>query len=373
MFYYYLVVIAKILYWFLLLLVFYTFVGYPLLLASIYIFKKKKALQRPEYFPQVSLIILAGNDEKSITAKLDNCLDLEYPRGKVEIIVAAINSKDNTRKNVEDYFKKGVKLLFQAERKSRNLTVNSVVSEAKGEVVVITDAASLIEKFSLKNIVRHFIDKNVGLVAGNIEIVNKGDNSLVAGEKVFLELQRTVLLNSSKLKRIISVNPELYALRKADFTDLKDDGVEVKTALPVMYSYAKKDCLYEPLAIARKIINTGTEANLEEKTTATVKALRSAKYIKELFKAKKFLTLLQLVSVDLLYGAYGVLLLALFLANLTVLGKPGYVIFLAVQFLFYVAGVLKLWPFAYYVTFSAYAHIAGFARLIKMESKYGKG
>ena len=189
---------------------------------------------------------------------------------------------------------------------------------------------------------------------------------------MFLELQRVVLLNSSKLKRIINVNPELYALRKSDFTNLKDDGVEAKTALPVMYSYANKDCLYEPLAQALKTIHTDTEVNLEEKISATVKALDSSKYVRELFKAKKYFTLLQLVSFNLLYGAYGVLLLALFLYNLMVLGKPGYVFFFSAQFLFYVAGVLKLWSFPYYVTFSAYAHIAGLVRLIKRERGNGK-
>ena len=171
MFYYYLIVISKVFYWFLLFLVFYTFLGYPLLLAFINLFKKKRAQDRPEYFPEVSLIILAGNDQNSIAAKLDNCLSLEYPKEKLEIIVAAIDSSDNTGKIIEDYFNKGVKLLFQAEKKSSSMAVNSVVSEAKGEVVIITDAASLIEKYSLRNMARHFIDKNVGLVAGNIEIV----------------------------------------------------------------------------------------------------------------------------------------------------------------------------------------------------------
>jgi len=336
-------------------------------------FKKKKAQERPEYFPHVSLVILAGNDRKTISAKLDNCISLEYPKEKLEIIVAAIDSSDNTRGEVENYFNKGVKLLFQAEKKSSNMAVNAIVSEARGEVVVITDASSLIEKYSLKNMARHFIDKNVGLVAGNIEIGNKGKDYLVLGEKVFLELQRIVLLNSSKLKRIISVNPELYALRKHDFTKLKDDGVDAKTAVPVMYSYAKKECLYEPLAQAQKIINTDVEINLEEKIAATVKALDSAKYVKELFNAKQYFTLLQLISFDLLYSVYGILLLVLFLYNLTMLQKPGYIIFFSIQFLFYVAGVLKLWSFAYYVTFSAYAHIAGLVRLIKREREHGKG
>ena len=369
---YYLVILSKIIYWFLLFLVFYTFAGYPLFLASIYIFKKKKPQDRPEYFPHVSLVILAGNDRKTIAAKLDNCLNLEYPKEKLEIIVAAIDSTDNTRGVVEDYFRKGVKLLFQAEKKSGSMAVNCVVSEAKGEVVVITDAVSIIEKYSLKNMARHFADKNVGLVAGNIAIANKGKNPLVEGEKTFLGLERAVLLASSKLKRIISVNPELYALRKSDFKVLKDDGVDVRTALPVMFSSAKKDCLYEPLAQAERTINTDTEINLEGKTAATVKALDSAKYVKELFNAKRYFTLLQLISVDLLYGAYGVLLLLFFLYNLTMLQKPGYIVFFSVQFLFYVAGALKLWPFAYYVTFSAYAHIAGLVRLIKRERLNGK-
>ncbi|MCX5777316.1 MAG: glycosyltransferase [Candidatus Firestonebacteria bacterium] len=354
-------------------LVLYTFIGYPLFLAFLAMFKKKKAQDRPEYFPKVSLIILAGNEQKNIKAKLDNCLSLEYPKEKLEIIVAVIDSADNTRKKVEDYFSKGIKLLFQVEKKSSNMTVNAVVSEAKGEVVVITDASSIIEKYSLKNLARHFVDKNVGLVAGNIEIANKDNNFLVLGEKAFLEFQRFIQQSSSKLRRVISVNPELYALRKADFTNLKDDGVEAKTAVPIMYSYANKTRLYEPLAQALKTINTKTKANLEGKLAATQKALVSAKCIKELFRAKKYFTILQFISFELLYGLFGVLLFAFFLCNLTVLGKPGYVVFFSLQFLFYVAGALKISAFAYYVTFSAYAHVSGLARLIKKERENAKG
>ena len=370
---YYLTSFLILIYWLLILSVLYTFFGYPLLLGAISLFKKKAKQERPEYLPKVSLVIIAGNDEKTIKAKLENTSHFEYPKEKLEIIVAAVASTDNTRRIVEDHFSKGVKLLYQADKAGRNLAINACVAEAGGEVIIFTDASSMIEKFSIKNIARHFADIKVGLVAGNIDF-SPGKDPLVSGERLFVEHNRLVLLNSAKLKQFSRVNPELYAIRKSGFHELRDDGVPDYTLVPVMYSVSGMVCLYEPLALAVKTKNISRDDFFAEKVASTIEALRSEKYLAELLHSKKYLTLIQLISHNILYGVYGGLLFLLFLFNLLVLVKPGYVVLLSLQFLFYVAGALKLFGFfPNYVLLTAYAHITGIVKIIKKGAADGKG
>lgn len=369
---YYITSFFILLYWIVLILTLYSFFGYPLLLGVFYLFKRKFKQERPEYTPKVSLVIIAGNDEKTIAAKLENAAHFEYPKEKLEIIVATVNSSDNTRKIVEDHFATGVKLLFQADKAGRNLAINACVSEAGGSVIIITDASSVIEKFSIKNLARHFVDAKVGLVAGNLEF-SPGKDPFLSGEKLFVEHNRAILSNSSKLKKISRVNPELYAIRKADFHELLDNDVLDSTSVPVMYSVSGKACLFEPLALATKTLKATAEAYYESRVNATIESLRAAKYLKELFHSRKYLTLIQLLSHNILYGACGGLLLLLFVFNLFILVKPGYVVLLSIQFLFYVAGALKLFGFfPYYMLFTSYANITGIVKLLKKEGIDGK-
>ncbi len=360
-------------YWLLLLLVLYTFFGYPLLLSTINLLRKKIKTARFEFTPRVSLIILAGNDRKTIEAKLENCLSFEYPKEKLEIIVAAVNSKDNTAKLVENYFKKKVKLLFQAENPSESRVINSCVSEASGEVIIFTDAVSEIEKFSIKNLARHFAEPKVGLVAGNTDVSGVVFDQLAAGELFSLKYERAVMSNSSKVGKLSRVSPELFGVRKADFQELRDDGVPAAISIPLMYSVSGKLCLFEPLALAVRPVLTDSEQMIEKKIIGIKASLRSATYVKELFRSKQYLALVQLVSYELLYQNYGVLLLALFLFNIfamAVLFKPEYVLLLSIQFLFYVAGALKLWHIPYFVLLTAFAGIkVSFTMLNKLRIK----
>ncbi|MFW6008890.1 MAG: glycosyltransferase family 2 protein, partial [archaeon] len=70
----------KIIFWTMLFLIFYTYIGYPIFLLILSKFKKKKISYDKNYRPTVSLIIVAHNEEKVIADRLDNALELEYPK-----------------------------------------------------------------------------------------------------------------------------------------------------------------------------------------------------------------------------------------------------------------------------------------------------
>jgi len=81
-------------------LVVYTWIGYPLALALLRLFRgRKTSLTAQADDPFVSIIVPVHNEEQKISGKLGDCLDLLYPTDKVEIIVASDGSTDGTKKN----------------------------------------------------------------------------------------------------------------------------------------------------------------------------------------------------------------------------------------------------------------------------------
>ena len=108
-------------------ILFYIYFGYPILLFLISIFKKNKIKISEDYFPSVSLIIAAYNEEKVIEEKIKNSLNIDYPKNKFEIIIFSDSSTDRTDEIVKKYKKEGIKLVRIEGRKGKTICQNEVV------------------------------------------------------------------------------------------------------------------------------------------------------------------------------------------------------------------------------------------------------
>src|SRR5258708_23479185 len=111
---------------------FYTYAGYPLLLALISALRPRK-VWRGEFKPKVSIIITAYNEQRDLPAKLDNTLALDYPRELLEIMVASDCSTDRTDEIARSFAGRGVQLYRQSRRLGKTAAQNSAVEEAHGE------------------------------------------------------------------------------------------------------------------------------------------------------------------------------------------------------------------------------------------------
>ena len=92
----------EFIFWFFIGLLIYIYLGYPLLLSILATIWKNK-VDKKNIFPSVTLIISAYNEEEVIEEKIKNSLALDYPKEKIEILVASDCSTDNTEKIVERY------------------------------------------------------------------------------------------------------------------------------------------------------------------------------------------------------------------------------------------------------------------------------
>jgi cellulose synthase/poly-beta-1,6-N-acetylglucosamine synthase-like glycosyltransferase len=153
--------IAQFLFWATAGVLFYTYAGYPLLLAVIGAFAPKKQAQ-PGYLPQLSILIAAYNEEANIGRKLEQTLALDYPADKMEILVLSDGSTDRTDEIVHSFTDPRVRLLRMEPRRGKTSAQNRGVQQARGEVLVFSDATTVYHPQALRFLACNYENPGVG-------------------------------------------------------------------------------------------------------------------------------------------------------------------------------------------------------------------
>jgi len=175
-------------------------------------------------FPKVSLIIPAHNEEKIIARAIESALETDYPYK--EVIVVDDGSKDKTYQQAYPYSQKGlIKLLHRDVASSSKATaLNYGLVFASGDVIVVVDADTLIERDSLKEIVKPFSIPNVSAVSGNVRIMGGeyGSRNFLVRLQTYeylisLELGRRF---SSIIKSLLIISGAFGAFWKGDVRSL---------------------------------------------------------------------------------------------------------------------------------------------------------
>src|SRR3977135_3676210 len=132
---------AETIFWLSAAALFYTYAGYPLLLA-VFSSLRSRTVKRGDCEPTVSIIITAYNEERDLAEKLENTLALDYPRELLQIIVASDCSTDRTDEITRTFGERGARLVRQPQRLGKTAAQNTAVLEARGEIILFSDATS---------------------------------------------------------------------------------------------------------------------------------------------------------------------------------------------------------------------------------------
>lgn len=207
---------ALILFWTALGLIVYTYFIFPLLVVLRGILLKKPYTSEDvSPLPLVSVIIAAYNEEKEIGEKLNNILSLDYPKDRLEVVIASDGSTDRTNEIVSEYADRGIKLL-PLPRLGKAGAINAAVAASTGEILVFSDANSIYKSDALRAIVRPFADVKVGGVAGN-QVYLKKKGTVGAGERSYWDFDRIMKQFESSAGNTISATGAIYAIRRSLF------------------------------------------------------------------------------------------------------------------------------------------------------------
>jgi cellulose synthase/poly-beta-1,6-N-acetylglucosamine synthase-like glycosyltransferase len=201
-----------ILFWLSIFLVAYTYIGYPLLLALLARFKANR-----QPFPisdlSVTLLITAYNEEAVIAKKIENSINLYYPRNRLQIIVAADGSSDRTAEIVGQFKEQGVELNYVSQRNGKMAAINRAIPQARGDVILFSDANNMYEPDAIRKLVAPFSDTSIGATTGAKLIIQDGSD-LSEAEGVYWRYESWIKKNETALNTCTSAVGEILAIRR---------------------------------------------------------------------------------------------------------------------------------------------------------------
>jgi cellulose synthase/poly-beta-1,6-N-acetylglucosamine synthase-like glycosyltransferase len=272
-------VVLKILFWFLLFIVFYSFVGYGILLFIIIQIKRKMGFAKkhndnPGYEPEVTLFIAAYNEKEFIAEKIRNSLELEYPSDKLHMLWITDGSDDGSPEVLEKY--KGVEVYHLPQRNGKIGAMNRGMHFVKTPIVVFCDANTMLGRESIRRIVRLFGDPKVGCVSGEKRIVSKSkDAAAGAGEGIYWKYESTLKKWDAELYSVVGAAGELFAIRTELFEEVERDTLLDDFIISLRVASRGYTIQYDPEAYAIETASANVKEELKRKVRISAGGIQS--------------------------------------------------------------------------------------------------
>ena len=210
----------EILFWGSILLIFHAYFGYPLSLWALSAFRKRPVRKRP-FTPSLTLIVAAFNEGKRIREKLENTLAVDYPRDRLQVVIASDGSTDATHAIVQEYADRGIELLALPERRGKEAAQRAAVARAQGEIIVFSDTATRLDPGGLREIAANFSDPSVGCVSSVDRVL--GADGRPCGEGFYVRYEMWLRSLESRVNSLVGLSGSFFAARRELSQDLSTD------------------------------------------------------------------------------------------------------------------------------------------------------
>ncbi|WP_343567321.1 glycosyltransferase family 2 protein [Sphingobacterium sp.] len=207
--------------------VLYTYIGYAILiyiLARLFPYPIKERAQNSDRheLPPLTLFITAYNESEIIPDKMLNCLELDYPKHKLNILWVIDGSTDDSRELLAKY--PMVKIIGSAHRKGKTAAVNHGMEYVKTPIVVFSDANCLLNAGALKIIARQFEDPTIGCVSGEKRVAFDNDDTVSSkGEGAYWKYESLLKRLDFEFYSAVGAAGELFAVRTELFAAMEED------------------------------------------------------------------------------------------------------------------------------------------------------
>ena len=382
----------KIVFWIALFIVFYTYIGYGILLYIIIRLKRlfrgkpqKAVLPADEDLPTMTLMICAYNEEDVVAEKMENTLALDYPKDKLRIMWVTDGSNDHTNELLKAYPE--VDIVFSPERRGKTSALKHGLRELKTRYVAFTDANTMINGGALREIARLFADPTVGCVSGEKRVAARKAGEMAAeGEGLYWKYESTLKRWDSELYSAMGAAGELYAIDPTLCREVPDEALLDDFMLSMYVVQGGKRIAYTPDAYGQEYGSSNIHEESKRKRRIAAGGLQSIWWLRTMLNPlRQPLVTFQFVSHRVLrWSITPIAMVLLLLVNIALVVKGAgmfYTVMLILQTLFYLmalAGWLqnrfgyknKLLYTAYYFVFMNFNVFRGMAYL-KSHGKSG--
>lgn len=372
----------KLFFWLSLLLIFYTYLGYGVVLFLLVkikeLFWKRCESKLADSLPEVTLFITAYNEEKIVEQKMKNCKALSYPSELLKIVWVTDGSNDKTMELLNKY--PDVKVLHRPGRSGKTSAMNRGMTFVESPIVVFTDANTMLNREAILEIIKEFTDPIVGCVAGEKRVLSKEMDSATAGEGIYWKYESMLKALDYRLYSAVGAAGELFAVRKVLFEPMPTDTLLDDFILSLKIAQKGYKIAYCNKAFAMESASLNMKEEEKRKVRIAAGGLQSIWRLRSLFNIFRYGWLsFQFVSHRVLRWTLTPLLLFLLIPINGILafqGDPVYIGLFILQGLFYLMAITgfqlekkkvrnKLLFVPYYFVFMNINVMQGFVYILK--------
>lgn len=325
----------------------------------------------PDMLPAVSLVISAHNEEAHLPDKLSNIRAFDYPRDRLEVIFVSDGSTDGTNAILQGVEDANIRTVFLPQQGGKSNALNHGVDQAKHEILIFSDAATLFEGSAVRRLVRHFADPSAGVVCGALHFHASVESRQTEG--VYWTYESMLRLMEARLGATLTASGAIYALRRECYVPLPPETLVEDLLVPMNARRRGYRVLYDPEAVATDFAASTVAGEFTRRVriaTGSFQALRSLAAIR-----LGLLTAFALFSHKVLRWVLPLPLIGVLMTSGILWRQPFYRVILCAQGLFYVWAALgflfrrrvKDIPYAlmaYYLLAIHLAYLVGFARYV---------
>ncbi len=362
--------------------VLYNYAGYALL---IYIYnrlrKKKTPAPNSEFFPTVSFIVAAFNEEDCMEKKISNSLAQNYPSDRMEFIFITDGSSDGTMDIIRRH--PGIQLLHQPERRGKSAALNRAVGAARHDILIFSDANTFLNPEATRQITQHYSQPRVGGVAGEKKVIaaTGAADEVGATEGLYWKYESFLKKLDSDFYSVVGAAGELFSLRRTLYEPVPDKVILDDFIISMKVAAQGYRIVYEPGAYAMELPSFSIGDEQKRKIRIAAGGFQSMVMLRSLllFWRQPRLSFLYISHRVLRWTLSPLCLLLAFISSLILSLWPGhliYQVFFIAQLLLYGMALMasfipqktktpKLMTLSYYFVFMNVSVVLGFFRFLR--------
>ena len=365
----------EIVFWSSAFLIVYAYVGYPLVLLLLRILIHR-SVRKGSIEPYVTLVVPAYNESRVIEAKIRNARSLDYPANKLEVLIACDGSTDGTVE-VASKLSDGsrVRVLAFPRNRGKISVLNDAVREARGEIVVFSDASAILKSDAIRQLVANFADPRVGAVSGIYRVQHASGARLGSQEEIYWKYETFLKIQESTLASTIGGHGQILGVRKDLYPYPAPGTINDDFVIPVRVLAGGSRVVYEPLAVAFE--EASEMVGFQRRVRIMAGNMQQLREMKGLLWPPQVLPLLFFLSRKVVRSAIPFFLVCLAVSNCFLLHGRFYQLTGCCQLVFYGLAILgsrwQLKPRAlrlpYYFCFVNFAYLWTMYQLVQGRGK----
>lgn len=325
------------------LVVAYAYLIYPMIVVAWSRLRHRRVEKRYRQMP-VSVVIAARNEEKNISARIENLLAQEYPRELLEIIIVTDGCNDRTAELARLHAGEGLQVLECATPVGKATALNIGVAAARRDIVVFADARQSFSPNAIAELVSVFHDAGVGAVSGELILV-RGDEigEVHEGVGLYWQYEKLIRRSESAIASVVGATGSIYAVRRELYVPLAPNTLLDDFLVPMRIVLAGYRVIFLRAARAFDFSSATASREFSRKVRTLAGNFQAVAMEPRLLSPRANPVLFQFVSHKLLRLVVPYFCVAAWISS-ALINHPVYRALFVAQTLFYAIGLLNLIP-----------------------------